>query len=336
MGYYVPMDFTYIDNLNGAYVESRILHTGVELNIFNTIGYERLTAREIAERIKANPRSTELFLNALVALNLLYKEGKLFSLTPVAKKYLLSDSSTCYEGLVRLDSRMWSFWKDLPEAVRTGKPVKKPDMYQSTKEETECFIMAMHHLVKARGDAEYLARKIKVMKEIKRILDVGSGPGTYPIAFTGERPDLEITIFDLPGTIEVTEKILDQEGLKDKIGLVRGDYNKDPLPKGFDLIFLSNIIHSEDEETNKKLMKKIYKSLNPGGFILIKDHIMDETLTKPACGAIFTMYMLLTTNGRDYAYREIKDWLVMAGFKDIKCEKLPSPFTSSLVWGRKE
>lgn len=328
------MDFAYLDNLNGNYAESRILHAAVELNIFDTIGSNSVSARGVSDTLKTELRATELLLNALTALKLLNKENNLFSLTDLSKKYLLSSSNTCYTGVIRFESVMWNKWEGLAEAVRTGKPARTPDMYQTNKEETECFIMAMHHLVSARGDAEFIADKLN-SEEIHSILDIGSGPGTYPIALCRKNPDISATIFDLTGTLEITKKILEKEGLDKQIKLISGDYNKDPLPAGFDIVFLSNIIHSEDGETNKKLMERVYYSLNPGGRIIIKDHIMDESLTNPSCGAIFSIYMLLTTKGRDYGYNEVKEWLKYAGFTDISIEDLPHPMTSSLVVGRK-
>jgi hypothetical protein len=63
---------------------------------------------------------------------------------------------------------------------------------------------------------------------------------------------------------------------------------------------------------------------------------MDSGLTAPAAGAIFSLYLLLTTTGRDYSYDEICNWLRDAGFTDIRMETLPSPpFSSSVVLARK-
>ena len=328
------MDFTYLDNLSSAYAESRILHAAVDLNIFDAIGDKRASAQEVSLKLHTDERAALLFLNALTALNLLRKEDNLFSLTELARKYLLSTSETCYTGMVRFESAMWSVWGDLAGAVRTGKPVRVPDRYQTDREETESFIMAMHHLVSARGDAGYIAGRL-CSEGGRSLLDIGSGPGTYPIAIFKKDPDMGITIFDLPGTLEVTRRVLSREGIDQQIQLIAGDYNKDPLPGGFDVVFLSNIIHGEDEEANRALMKKIYPSVNPGGRIIIKDHILNEDLTKPACGAIFSIYMLLTTNGRDYGYHEVRRWLEEAGFTDITLEELPPPMTSSLISGRR-
>jgi len=328
------MDFTYLDNLNSAYAESRILHVAVELNIFDTIGDRRMSSQEVSDRLKTDRRATELFLNALTALKLLHKKDNLFSLTDLSRKYLLSSSRTCYAGMIRLESAMWNVWGELVRAIRTGKPVRTPDMYQSNPEETECFIMAMHHLVSARGDAIFIADFLN-FDGVSNLLDIGSGPGTYPIEICRRHPHIQATIFDLPNTLSITKRVLEEEGFTDRIRCVEGDYNKDPLPRGFDRIFLSNIIHGEDEEANKSLMKKAYDSLNPGGVIIIKDHIMNQNLTEPPCGAVFSITMLLTTRGRDYGYHEIHRWLEEAGFVEITLEELPPPMTSSIVCGKK-
>lgn len=328
------MDFSGLDNLSGAYAESRILHAAVELNLFDVIGERRMSSQEISEGLGTNWRATELLLNALTALKLIEKKECLFSLTEVSKKHLLSSSKTCYTGMIRFESALWNAWKDLAAAVRTGRPVRVTDMYQADPDETECFIMAMHHLVSARGDAERLAEMLNV-EGVRSILDIGSGPGTYPVAVCRRHPQISAAIFDLPGTLEVTKKILEKEGFTGSIRLIAGDYNSDPLPSGFDLIFLSNIIHGEDEDRNRSLIKKVHNSLNKGGRIIIKDHIMNEDLTEPACGAIFSITMLLTTSGRDYGYHEIRMWLEEAGFTEITLEALRQPMSSSLVTGRK-
>jgi hypothetical protein len=117
---------------------------------------------------------------------------------------------------------------------------------------------------------------------------------------------------------------------------VPGDYTRDELPKGFDLVFLSNIIHGETPKTNLALMRKVFDSLNPNGRIVIKDHIMDSSLTRPKAGAVFSLQMLLTTNGRDYSFDEVSDWLAQVGFINVQEVPLALPLTSSLVMGRKE
>jgi len=99
---------------------------------------------------------------------------------------------------------------------------------------------------------------------------------------------------------------------------------------------MSNIIHSEAERTNAELMKKCFDALNPGGMLIVKDHIMNRELTEPAAGAVFALYLMLTTHGRDFSFDEVCSWMRDAGFRNIEKWALPSPpFTSSMVIAHK-
>jgi hypothetical protein len=119
--------------------------------------------------------------------------------------------------------------------------------------------------------------------------------------------------------------------------MVQVDYLKDPLPQGADAIFMSNIIHSEAEDTNAALMKKCYDALGSPGLLIVKDHIMNRDLTEPAAGAVFALYLMLTTYGRDFSLDEVCSWMREAGFRDIEELALPAPpFTSSLVIAHKQ
>ena len=327
-------DFSKIASTSSRFWESRILHTAVELKLFDAIGGKTLSARDIASSLSTEPRATEILLNALVAMGLLNKDGSGFSNTPSSAKYLLTHSPEYYGEMILFDASLWGVWENLPESVRTGKPAKEPDMFQRSPEETERFIMAMHSLVNSRGDAELVAPMLG-LEGVNSMLDVGSGPGTYPVAFLRKHPHLNITIFDLPATLEVTRKVLKKEGLCGRIKLYEGDYNNTPLPRGFDLVLMSNIIHSEREEENRSLIEKAYEALNPGGRIVIKDHVLNESLTSPTAGALFSVLMLLITKGRDYSFEELKSWLDRANFKDAELIPLPAPMNSSLVIGTK-
>lgn len=328
------MDFSELTRISSGFTQSRIIQVAVKLGLFDVIKAEGSSSEVIAKTLHTNPRATELFLNALVALGLLHKERESFFNTDSSLTYLVKTSPKYFGGMILFEEGLWSMWESLEKSIHTGKPARSPDMFQEKEEETERFIMAMHTLVMARGDAEILGDMLD-FKGAKTMIDIGSGPGTYAIQFLKRYPHLKITIFDLPGTLNVTKKILKRDKMDGKIELVEGNYNTDELPQGFDVAFLSNIIHSENEETNQKLMREVYASLNQNGRIIIKDHILDDTLTSPAIGAIFSIQMLLATKGRDYSFREINDWLEDAGFKKSEWIRLKPPLTSSLVIGWK-
>jgi SAM-dependent methyltransferase len=328
------MDFSKLAGLASGYAEARAIQAAVELEIFDALDRAR-DAGEVARTINSDPRATELLLDALSSICLLTKAGALYALNETSATYLTKRSPQYLGGMIRFDAAAWDCWGKLAEAVRSGKPARSPDMYQNLPEDTERFIAAMDSLVRARGDAEALAEYLD-LAGVETLLDVGSGPGTYPIYLCRKYPSLNATIFDLPATLRVSEDFVRRAGLADRIRLVAGDYRRDPLPGEHQTAFLSNIIHGEGDDVNAALMAKVHRGLTVGGRIIIKDHILNDTHTQPASGAVFSLLMLLTTaQGKCYSYAEVNKWLAAAGFKDIHEIVLPPPLTSSLVIGTK-
>jgi SAM-dependent methyltransferase len=291
----------------------------------------------LAAAISANRRATALIANAMVALGLLDKRAGRYSLTDASRRYLLRSSGEYLGGLILFDEAIFETWTHLEQTIRTGAPARATDMFQSRPAETERFIRAMDSLTRARGDPAYVAGRLDLSK-VSMLADIGGGPGTYTVALLRRWPHLRAAIYDLPATLEVARKILAEREptASARIDLVRVDYLYDDIPGPCGALFMSNIIHSEDETDNAQLVRKCFRALEPGGMLIIKDHIMNADLTEPRAGAIFALYLLMATRGRDYSFDEVSRWLRDAGFIDIKLEALPSPqFTSSMVIARK-
>jgi SAM-dependent methyltransferase len=324
------MEFRELARIDGGHAEARILHAAVTLGLFDQLDAAGRSADAIAAAAGTDRRATELLLNALVAMRLVRKDGDRFRETDASRTYLTASSPTSYAGFVRFDAALWQLWGELPNTVRTGRPARDPDMFQASPDDTARFIDGMASLVQARGDARVLAETLDI-RGVGRLLDVGAGPGTYAIELCRRHPELRATLFDLPGTLAVTRRHVEASGVGDRIALVPGDYLRDPLPAGHDVVFLSNVIHGEDEDTNRALMRKIHAALAAGGRLLIKDHVTDESGTSPAAAAIFSVAMLLFTRGRDYSFAEIRDWLTAAGFARVEADVLPPGLISTLV-----
>jgi SAM-dependent methyltransferase len=328
------MGYFELAKLAGGYVEARAIQAALGLGIFEALRDSK-NARRTAAATQCDPRATKLLLNAMVSIGLLTLEESVYSLNETSATFLLKDSPKYLGRMISFDSSLWKIWGELEKSVRSGKPARAPDMYQSDAKETEQFIGAMDSLVQARGDAEVLA-EILDLGEVGKLLDVGSGPATYPIFLCRKHPALRVTIFDLAATLKITERFVNASGVGDRIRLVQGDYRRDPIPDKHQVAFLSNIIHSESVEENERLMAKIYGGLDRDGTIIIKDHILDDSLAHPSAGAVFSLLMLLTTDqGRCYTFNEVKSWLEKAGFQRVRELPLPPPLTSSLVIGMK-
>ena len=329
------MDFTELARLASGHVEARLIQAAVQLGLFDCIGDRSLGAGQIAASLSIDPKATELLLNGLTALSLLEKKGEHFSLSAAARTYLVAQSTKSLCGMIRFDASLWNCRERLADAVRSGKPARPANMYQDDPGETETFIQAMDSLVKARGDAEVLGHALD-WEKVTDLLDIGSGPATYPIHLSRRFPKLRATIFDLPGTLKITERYVREAELEPRIKLVSCDYRKDSIPGSYDAIFLSNIIHGEGYDENQRLMTKLAANLNAGGRIIIKDHILDEIRANTPVGAIFSLLMLLTTaSGRCYSFNEVKSWFENAGLSHVRQIDLPPPLTSSLIIGEK-
>ncbi|HZA54970.1 MAG TPA: methyltransferase [Candidatus Udaeobacter sp.] len=329
------MEFSELTRLASGHVEARIVQVAVELGVFDAIGNRVMDAGSIASSLGTETRATILLLNALAALRLLEKTGDRFALTPVAAKHLVRSSPRYLGGMILFDASLWNCWENLHKAIRSGRPVRLPNMYQDDPGEIETFIDGMDSLVNARGDAEIVAKALD-WQGVTELLDVGSGPATYPIYLSRQHPQLRATIFDLPGTLTITERYVRKAGLMERIRLIGGDYRRDLIPGSYDVVFLSNIVHGEGEQDNRSLIHKLVANLKASGRLVVKDHILDDSRTTPPVGAIFSLLMLLTTtSGRCYTFSEIKLWMEQAGLSQVRQIDLPPPLTSSLVIGTK-
>jgi hypothetical protein len=113
-----------------AFWSSKVLLTAVEFGLFTRLGDRRLTGAELGAELGLHQRAISDFFDALVAMQFLGREGDGLSAkyhnTPAGALYLDSNSPRYIGGiLVMLNARLFKFWNDLPEALRTGKPPKR-------------------------------------------------------------------------------------------------------------------------------------------------------------------------------------------------------------------
>lgn len=301
-----------------AFQKSRIILTAYELGVFSVIGKDGANSKQIAAKIKADRRATERLMNALCAIGLLKKEGDEFFNTKFSEKYLIKDSPDYITGLMHMND-MWRRWSRLTEVVITGSALDEVIDKKKERYWREAFIAAMHDRAKVIA---YALVEMLDLSDVKKVLDLGGGSGDYAIAFAKAGKGIVATIFDLPDVIPLTKKYIAKEGMKkDKINFISGDYRVDDLGEGYDLIFLSQVIHSNSIRDNIKLMKKCKQALNIGGQIVVQDFIIDEDRTMPMHAALFSINMLVGTEAGDtYTEKEVIGWLKEAGFKNMRRE----------------
>ena len=328
------MEFSELLKIVDGYQKTRILFSAVDIGIFDKINANPANAEDVADRCGTDSRYTETILNSLVSMKFLDKNDDIYRNTDAAVQYLMKDSDSYIGDIILFTGNSWDAWGKLSASIKEGKPKSKPYIEKQHDKEWDDFIKAMHNYALSRGDADTTARLIDLSKQ-NNLLDVACGPGTYSFELAKKYSNLNIILFDLPKTINITKKIGVEYPFTDRIKYVEGDYNVDDFPSSYDCALLFNIIHQENYDTNLKLIGKIFDGLDQGGILIIKDHILNEDKTLPEDGSIFSVQMRLTNGGRCYSESEVRSWMSDVGFSDITKIGPAAPMTSAFMTGIK-
>jgi 2-polyprenyl-3-methyl-5-hydroxy-6-metoxy-1,4-benzoquinol methylase len=313
-----------------GFQRSRILLTAYELGLFSALADEEKTSADVADELGTDARATDRLMNALCVMGLLEKNEDLFSNTPSAAELLAEGKPGYMAGLMHT-VHLWDTWSTLTDAVRAGGSVAMGPVNERGDKWLDAFISAMHY--RGTRQAEEVVSQLD-LDGVTRVLDVGGGSGAFAMAFARAREGLRATVFDLPSVIPLTVKYLEAEGYSDRVDTAVGDYHADDFGDGYDVVFLSAIIHSNSFDENRGLIKKAADALNPGGQVVVSDFIVDEDRTGPPRAAVFALNMLVATEAGDtYTESEVRDMMGQAGLTDITRKDVD--FASSMMIGRK-
>ena len=325
-----------IISLASAFYDSQILFTASDLGIFAILA-ERGAAdvKTIAESADLDARGARLLLDACVSLDLLTKDGDLYSNTPESAAFLVPGNPGDLSQAIRYNRDVYDAWGKLPGLVKTGQPVERPEKHLGEdSDRTRTFVLSMHG--RALGIGRMLIPQLD-LEGCRQVLDVGGGPGTYSVLIAQRYPELSSTVIDLPGVAAVADELIDQQGMSDRVKTLPGSYHDTAFPDGNDAVLFLGVLHQESPEAITALFKKAYASLKPGGKVYVMDMMTDETHTKPTFSALFAVNMALTaTNGWVFSDAELKGWLTEAGFSGFSVAPLPPPMPHWLAVAVKE
>ncbi len=307
-----------------AFRQSRALLTAVELDVFSAVHAGARSSEEVAARCGSDPRATDRLMNVLVGMGLMEKEDGVFCNSAVAATHLVR-GATDYLGNLAHVSHLWDYWTDLTPAVRGGTKPMQDSTADRGEEWLESFIAAMHHRGVPQAPADI---NLIDFHDAAHVLDIGGGSGVYAMAMLRVKQDLRATVFDLPEVVPLTRRYIAEAGMEERMDTRAGDYNSDDIGSGYDLVFLSAIIHSNSPAENRGLLAKCAAALNPGGQVVVQDFIMDEDRVRPEHGALFALNMLVaTTAGDTYTATEVESWMHDAGLRDVIVRDAPSGAT---------
>jgi ubiquinone/menaquinone biosynthesis C-methylase UbiE len=292
----------------GGFRQARVLITANNYRVFDHLTVP-LSARAISKKLDIDFRASEILLDVLTGLGLLRKQRNTYKNTPISSKFLVSGMPYYQGDIIRHADTLWKNWSGLDEVVKTGEPYRKAHNH-------EAFILGMHNLASLKVKN---VMKSVGLRGVNTALDLGGGPGTYSIEMA--KRGVKVTIFDYPETIEIAKRVVEKEKIGG-INFIRGDFMGDDIGNGYDLVFISQILHAYSERDNLQLLRKCKKALNDRGRVIIQEFYISKDRTHPVQNTLFSVNMLVNTaDGRCYSPDEIRSWLLKAGLKEIE-EKL--------------
>jgi cyclopropane fatty-acyl-phospholipid synthase-like methyltransferase len=313
----------FIQNLCG-YRNAILLITLNELSICEMLATGSLTIEAILNKKPTHPLLTQAILDASVALGILGKQGDNYSNTELAQKYLVRSSKEYLGDTVKYHLGYIPYWSALPQMVFSSESaVSRP------AEQSEQDPQAFRAFIRGVNDAHRNAVKAFAdrldLNSCHRLLDVGTGPGSYSVALLEKYPDLHCVLQDLPPVLDVAKEIIEAAGLMDRVTFLPGDFNIIDYGENFDAILFSNVLHLEGRESAKKLLLKARKSLRDGGLLLVNEPTLEASRTEPRSTAVFNLTVILRSGieGALFTNDEVEQLLQSTGFRVKRTINLP-------------
>jgi hypothetical protein len=249
---------------------SKTLLSAVEMELFTELARHPEDAEALRDRLGLHPRSARDFLDALVALGFIERRDGIYTNTPSTDLFLDKRKPSYLGGLLEMDNhRLYGFWGNLTQALRTGRMQNEAASGETPFFEAlyadpgrlKQFLTAMSGL--SHGANLAIARQFP-WREHRTFADVGTAQGDLAVQIALANPHLTGVGFDLPEVAPVFEDFVEQNGMQGRLQFVAGDFFTDDLPKA-DVVILGHVLHDWGLDEKRMLVRKAHEALATGG-----------------------------------------------------------------------
>jgi hypothetical protein len=335
-------DPTHIMQVGMGFWASKTLLSAVELELFTELSDDSMTAEAVRQKLGLHPRGVHDFLDALVALGFLERDGEgsegRYRNTTETAAFLNKRSPTYIGGILEMsNARLYGFWGDLTEALQTGKPQNeikhtgKPmfDELYSDPARLEVFMEGMTGI--SLGNFHALAEKFDFSR-YATVCDVGGATGQLCTVLASHHPHLRLTTFDLPTVAPIAERAVTSAGLADRIDVASGDFFADPLPKA-DVVTMGMILHDWNLERKLQLIRSAYEALPEGGAYIVIENLIDDARRENAFGLMMSLNMLIEFGDAfDFTGADFSGWCREVGFRKVEILPLTGPASAGIAY----
>ena len=337
------LDPGHIMQVGMGFWASKTVLSAVELEVFTQLGDTSKTGTELGERLGLHPRAIDDFLDTLVALGFLERDGdgpgSRYQNTVESAAFLDKSSPTYIGGILEMcNARLYGFWGDLTEALKTGQPQNEvkhtgtamfEELY-SDPARLEQFMGAMAGI--SAGNFHALAEKFDFSR-YATVCDVGGATGQLSTILAGRHPHLRCISYDLAPVAPIAERaIAAAAGLSDRVSVASGDFFAEPLPKA-DVITMGLILHDWNLERKLHLIRAAYDALPEGGAFIVIENLIDDARRENAFGLMMSLNMLIEFGDAfDYTGADFAGWCKDVGFRDVEIVPLPGPASAGIAF----
>ncbi|MGH3900332.1 MAG: methyltransferase [Pseudonocardiaceae bacterium] len=325
-----------------GYWPSKTLLSAVELGLFTTLGSGQLTGPAIAERLELRSRAVYDFLDGLVALHLLEREGQgetaLYRNTAETALFL-DRNSPGYIGaaLEMANARSYGHWIGLTEALRTGNPQNEikhagQSMFKELYRDPARLEQYMQAMVGWQmGNFHALANRFDFSR-YQTVCDVGGASGQLSIILAQHHPHLRCTTYDLPPVEPIATRIIADANLSNRVRAVSGDFFADPLPTA-DVITMGNALHDWNLERKLQLITAIFEALPPCGAFIVIENLIDDDRRENVLGLMLSLHMLIESGDAfGYTGADFRGWCTDVGFQAVEILALGGPASAGIAY----
>jgi hypothetical protein len=336
------LDPSAIMEIGSGYWRAKVLLSAVGLGLFTRLADAPLTLRELREAFGLQPRPAADFLDGLVSLGLLAREGRgddaRYANTPETAHFLDRRSPAYMGGILELwEERNFRFWADLTEALKTGhaqnetKRSGRP-FFETLYEDParlEAFMSAMTGA--SAANFQLLAERFPFGR-YRTLTDVGGANALLSRTVAKAHPHLSCTTLDLPAVTAIAERMIAADGLQARVSAVAGDFFADPLPEA-DVVTMGMVLHDWDLERKKLLVRRAHAALPAGGALIAIEALIDDARRVNTFGLMMSLNMLLELGDAfDFTGEELRSWCGEAGFRRFEVIPLAGPSSAAVAY----
>ena len=321
---------------------SKTLLAAIKFGLFTTLADKKMTGEEIKADIGLHDRSLYDFLDALVALGFLNREGlkenAQYSNSMNTAFFLDRNKPTYLGGILEMgNDRLYRFWGDLEEGLLTGEQQNEAkgsseNQFDKIYEDPQRLQQFMEAMAGIQMGAFIAFSKSFGFKNYKTLVDIGGATGALSLIVAQNNPHMQTITFDLPAVEHVAKSWIDKFHLGDRVKTNNGDFFKDEFPKA-DIITMGNILHDWGYDDKLRLMKSAYNALPEGGAFVVIENIIDDDRKQNAFGLLMSLNMLIETkDGYDFTFADFKELAVKAGFTKFSQLPLAGPTSAAIAF----